>query len=379
MIRGAGPDHPWDVATEEWLQAASGPKTGWNEDVSSLFRAPLPPPASSFTPPTCSGPRRYTHGDTARPQSDNTPQRTGPPGSPWRASKLEGLYTPCPSWTTPGDPYSSCSARTLQPRCARSWTAATGCKWEAVADGNLLALLHQDAADEFQWDMLAPHPTWRHVYMATPPPRGTPARRGMTSSPPSTTTGFSPTTRGGRSSRRRSAGTTGATSVPACWRSRNPFERGGTTSCSAISALGRPAPTSHTPATSAGNADGVLCNANRRQQVRAVLPRWSRAPGPNLLRARTGPRRRGLCTGASEEHTPPHTNARAPRAQPACGSTCTCGAPSPSCTCHTCLRPDPHPPPHFAGPAAPCLADRGTGPGTPGPAANRKRQPSGAW
>ena len=30
MIRGAGPDHPWDAATKEWLQAAPGPQTGWN-------------------------------------------------------------------------------------------------------------------------------------------------------------------------------------------------------------------------------------------------------------------------------------------------------------------------------------------------------------
>ena len=41
--------------------------------------------------------------------------------------------------------------------------------WEAVADGNLLALLHQDATDECQWGMLAPHLTGRHVYMAIPP------------------------------------------------------------------------------------------------------------------------------------------------------------------------------------------------------------------
>ena len=27
MIRGAGPDHPWDAATKEWLQAAPGPQT----------------------------------------------------------------------------------------------------------------------------------------------------------------------------------------------------------------------------------------------------------------------------------------------------------------------------------------------------------------
>ena len=40
--------------------------------------------------------------------------------------------------------------------------------WDAVADGTLLALLHQDAANGCQWDTLAPHLTGRHVYMATP-------------------------------------------------------------------------------------------------------------------------------------------------------------------------------------------------------------------
>ena len=44
MIRGAGPDHPWDVAAEEWLQTALEPQVGWSRDVSSLIRAPLPPP-----------------------------------------------------------------------------------------------------------------------------------------------------------------------------------------------------------------------------------------------------------------------------------------------------------------------------------------------
>ena len=79
-------------------------------------------------------------------------------------------------------------------------------RWEAVADGTLLALLHRDTANGCRWDALTPHLTARHVYMATPP-RGTPARRGTTSSPPSTTTGSSPTTRGGRSSGRRLART----------------------------------------------------------------------------------------------------------------------------------------------------------------------------
>ena len=43
MISGAGPDHPWDAAAKEWLQAAPEPQAGWNGDVSSLIRAPVPP------------------------------------------------------------------------------------------------------------------------------------------------------------------------------------------------------------------------------------------------------------------------------------------------------------------------------------------------
>ena len=79
-------------------------------------------PASSFTPPPYSGLRRYARGDTPRPPSGGTPQRTGPPSSPWRTSKLGGRYTttPCPGCATPRGPCSSCSPTALQPRCARS-------------------------------------------------------------------------------------------------------------------------------------------------------------------------------------------------------------------------------------------------------------------
>ena len=45
--------------------------------------------------------------------------------------------------------------------------------WEAVADGNLLTLLHRDAAHECQWGALMPNFAGRHTYMATPP-RGHP-------------------------------------------------------------------------------------------------------------------------------------------------------------------------------------------------------------
>ena len=43
VIRGAGPDQPWDTETGEWLQAAPGLQTGWTGDVSSLVRTPVPP------------------------------------------------------------------------------------------------------------------------------------------------------------------------------------------------------------------------------------------------------------------------------------------------------------------------------------------------
>ena len=105
------------------------------------------------------------------------------------------------------------------------------------------------------------------------------------------------------------------------------------------------------------------CPPQRRQAPTHApgASRWPRAPRPNLLQARAGARRRRPCTGASRGHKPPHTNARAPRALPFCGSTWTCGTPHPLRTCRTCSRPDPHPPPPFAEPAVPCHADRGDG------------------
>ena len=40
--------------------------------------------------------------------------------------------------------------------------------WDAIADGTLLALLHRDVADGYQWDALVPHLTGCHTYMTTP-------------------------------------------------------------------------------------------------------------------------------------------------------------------------------------------------------------------
>ena len=131
VIRGAGPDHLWDAAMGEWLQAAPSRKQYGLGTRPHSSGHPFPP-ASSFTPPTYSGLRRYANGDTPRPPSGRTPQRTGPPSSPWRTSKLGSRYTttPCHGWATPRGTCSSCSPPTLQPPCARSWTAAKGREWD---------------------------------------------------------------------------------------------------------------------------------------------------------------------------------------------------------------------------------------------------------
>ena len=377
VISGAGPDHPWDAATGEWLQAD---RMDWRRVLTR--QDARPPPASSVLAANvlrATEKRKWGH-DTAtlrwHPPEDGAAQlavahfKTGVP-----------VYDDALSWL--GDTQGPLLFMLPTDLAAALRQELDGCEglrvwWEGVADGTLLPLLHRDAANGCQWDTLAPHLTsatctWQ------PPPWGTPARRGTTSSPPSTTTGFSPTTGGGRSSRRRSAGTTGAASAPACWRSGTPSDRGGTTSGSAISTVGGRPPTSHTPADSAGNA--TRCPPLRLQAPTGArgLPRLPCAPGSNLPRARAGARRRRPSTGASRGHTPPHTNARAPRALPFCGSTCTCGAPHPLRTFRTCSRPDSHPPPPFAEPAVPCHADGGMGRDTPGPAAKRRRRPSGAW
>ena len=55
IICVAGPDHPWDVAAAEWLQAAPGPTQGGAGMCPRSSVRPSPP-ASSSTPPTCSKP-----------------------------------------------------------------------------------------------------------------------------------------------------------------------------------------------------------------------------------------------------------------------------------------------------------------------------------
>ena len=182
-----------------------------------------------------------------------------------------------------------------QSRTAPYWPSSTGTP--------------QTGANGIRWRPTSPSATctWQ------PPPRGTPAGRAMISSPPSTTTGFSPTTRGGRSSGRQSAGTTGAASAPACWRSGTPFDRGERTSGYAISTLGRRPP--HLPHTCefCGECNTVSSAASRGgQQVRAVRP-GGRVP---LARTSRGPAQAhggGGLAPAHQEGTRPLTGTRGPR------------------------------------------------------------------
>ena len=145
-----------------------------------------------------------------------------------------------------------------------------------------------------------------------------------------------------------------------------------------VSAPGCRPPTSHTPATSAGNA--LPCPPPRRWAPTGArsAPRWPRAPGPYHPQASPGARKKGHCTGALRTRKPPRTATRAPRVPPSCGSTCTCATPRPWRTCRTCLHPEPRHTPRLAEPTAPCLAEGGTGGSTPEPTAERRRRPSGA-
>ena len=173
MIRGAGPDHPWEAAAAERLRAAPEPYAGWTGDVSSLIRAPLPPrlvlhaakvlqateirrwgcdAATIWWLPPEDGAGRLTvaHFKDQGPTYDDT------------LSRLSDI--PGPLLLMPPTHLATALRRELD--------SCTGLRvgWEAVADGTLLALLHRDAADGCWWDALMPHLTGRHTYMTPPPP-----------------------------------------------------------------------------------------------------------------------------------------------------------------------------------------------------------------
>ena len=173
MIRGAGPDQSWDAATKEWLQAAPGPQTGWTGDVSSLVRAPVPPRIVLHAANVLRATEIHTWGHGAATSRWHPPEdgaarlavahfKTGGPVYDDALSQQDDTRGPL-LLMLPTD---------LAAALRQELDSCDGLRveWEAVADGNLLALLPLDAADECQWDMLASHFTWRHVYMATPPP-----------------------------------------------------------------------------------------------------------------------------------------------------------------------------------------------------------------
>ena len=256
MIRGAGPERPWDVAGAEWLRVAPEPRAEPSGDVSSLIRAPLPP-------------RFVLHAASMLQATEIHTWRCDTANVRWLPPEDVGTRLTVAHFKERGPTYDDAVSRRsdvpglLLLMLLTDFAAALrweldGCDrlkvgWEAVADGTLLPVLHRDTADGCRWDALVPHLTRRHTYMTTPP-RGTPARRGMTSSRSPTTTASSPTTRGKRSGGKRSVATTDAVSAPACWNSGTPFYNSATTSGSAASTPGHQPPTSHTPATSARSA-----------------------------------------------------------------------------------------------------------------------------
>ena len=178
MIRGAGPDHPWDAATEEWLQATPGPQARWTEDVFSLIQAPIPPRVVLHTSNVLRATQIHTWGRDAAtilwlPPEDGAARlavahfKTGGPVYYDALSRMGDTLGPL-LLMLPTD-----LAAALRQELDSCDGLLVG--WEAVADRSLLALLHQDAAGKYRWGTLAPHLTRRHTYMATPPHGNRPA------------------------------------------------------------------------------------------------------------------------------------------------------------------------------------------------------------
>ena len=172
MVRGAGPDRPWDAATGEWLQAAPGPANGmdWGRILTRQDARPAPHRPSHRQ-------RAPGHGDTHvgtrcghRPVA--TPRGRGHPTH--RGALQSGGPVYDDALSRLGDTQGPLLLMFPTGIAAALRQELDGCEglrvgWEAVADGTLLALLHRDTANGCQWDALTPHLTGRHVYMASPP------------------------------------------------------------------------------------------------------------------------------------------------------------------------------------------------------------------
>ena len=145
MIRGAGPDHLWDAATKEWLQAASGPQTGWTGDVSPLVRAPIPPRIVLHAANVLRATEIHTWGHSTatirlHPPEDGATRlavahfKTGAPVCDDNLSRLGDTRGPLLLMLPTG---LAAALRQELDSCDELRV-----EWEAVADGNLLALLH---------------------------------------------------------------------------------------------------------------------------------------------------------------------------------------------------------------------------------------------
>ena len=151
MIRGAGPDNPWDAAAKEWLQAAPGRQAGRNGDVSLLIRVPISPRFVLHTTNVLPVTEIHTWGRDAAtirwlPPEDGAARlamahsKTGEPVYDDALSRL-------------GDTLDFLSLMLPTDLAAALRQGLDSCDgmlvgWEAVADGSLLALPDRDAADE---------------------------------------------------------------------------------------------------------------------------------------------------------------------------------------------------------------------------------------
>ena len=166
MIRGVGPERPWDAAATEWLREAPEPQTESGGDVSSLIRAPPPPRLVLHAATMLQATKIHTWGcqvATVRllPPDERSSRLTvahfkdrGPTHHD-ALSRLSDLLGPL-LLMLPTD--LAAALRRELDRCAGLRVG-----WEAVADGTLLALLHRDTEDRCRRHALVPHLTGRHT------------------------------------------------------------------------------------------------------------------------------------------------------------------------------------------------------------------------
>ena len=169
MIRGAGPDHSWDAATKE--MAASGPgaanRMDWRRVLAHQSTRPPPHRPSRRQ---CAPGYGDTHMGTRRGDHPMAPSEDGAARLAVAHFKTAGpVYDNAPSRLddTPG---------VLTPHaphrpCSRAWPGAGQLRRAASGVGGTRGQqpTGPHPPDECQWDMLEPHLTGRHVYMATPP------------------------------------------------------------------------------------------------------------------------------------------------------------------------------------------------------------------